>query len=272
MPNRSILIEELTAIHPFDERIGIAFFYFNFQSEAIAQTPASFLSILIKQLCRRKSMIPEPIKALHKRCSRDDRKPKLSELQDQFQTIIGTFEQVFLVVDALGECDKKIRQELLPYICGLFDQCPGKLKAIVTSRPETDIERAFTSANFEMIRIEATKVNDDIAAYVRGELANRTHEHCDIDLALQQEIEDVLVSQSGGIYAISGIFSLLRKPVTDSLYRFLWVRCQLDSIYLQMSKPDIRDGLKSLPADMTGTYRRILDRIYAQPPLWPSGL
>lgn len=52
---------------------------------------------------------------------------------------------------------------------------------------------------FKIIKIEATKVNDDIAAYVRSELANRTHEYCDIDLALRQEIEDVLVAQSGGM-------------------------------------------------------------------------
>lgn len=34
-----------------------------------------------------------------------------------------------------------------------------------------------------------------------------------------------------------------------------------------MSEVDIRAGLKSLPVDMTATYRRILDRIYAQPPV-----
>lgn len=199
MRNRSILIEELTARHPFDERIGVAFFYFNFQNEAIAQTPASFLSIVIKQLCRRKTILPGSLRALFNRCTRDDRKPKLAELQDEFQAIVGTFDEVFLVIDALDECDKEIRQEFLPYICSLFDQCPGKLKTLVTSRPEPDIERAFTSAKFEMIKIEATKVNDDIAAYVRGVLVNRTHDNCDMDLALRQEIEDVLVSQSGGM-------------------------------------------------------------------------
>lgn len=199
MTKRSIVVAELTSRHPFDERIGIAFFYFSFQSEAVAQTPASFLSIIIKQLCRRKTVLSEPLKALHKECSRNDRKPKLAELQDQFRAIVGTFDEVFLVIDALDECSKEVRQQLLPYICSLFDQCPGKLKAFVTSRPELDIERAFTSAGFPMIKVEATKIEEDIAAYVRYELVHRIHEYCDIDLALREEIIDILVSQSGGM-------------------------------------------------------------------------
>lgn len=199
MINRSIVVEELSSRHPFDERIGIAFFYFSFQNEAVAQTPSSFLSILIKQLCRRKTVLPELLKALHLECLKNDRKPKLAELQDQFKVIVGTFDEVFLVIDALDECEKEVRQQLIPYICGLFDQCPGKLKTFVTSRPESDIERAFTSANFSMIKVEATKVEEDIAAYVRYELVHRIHEYCDIDLALREEITDVLVSQSGGM-------------------------------------------------------------------------
>lgn len=192
-------MEELTARHPFDERIGIAFFYFSFQSEAATQSPASFLSILIKQLCRRSTEMPDSMMALHKHCTRNDRRPKLAELQDLFQAVVGTFTEVYVVIDALDECEKQVRQELLPYVCSLFHQCPGRLKMLVTSRQEADIERAFTSANFEMIKIEATRVSDDIAAYVRHVLANRIHEYCDIDPALQQEIAAVLVSQSGGM-------------------------------------------------------------------------
>lgn len=197
-------------MHPLDERIGIAFFYFNFQTEKVAQTPASFLSILIKQLCRRKTMIPESLMALNTRCTRDDRTPKLEELQDQFQAIVGSSDEVFLVIDTLDECDQQIRLQLLPYICSLFDRCPGKLKTLVTSRPESDIEPAFTSASFEMIKVEATKVNDDIAAHARSELANGTNGSCSMDHALRQEIEDVLVSQSGGMYEICNV-SILRK-------------------------------------------------------------
>lgn len=108
-------------------------------------------------------------------------------------------------------------------------------------------------------------MNDDISAYVCGELANQNDEYCDMDLSLQEEIKDVLVSQAGGMYAIRGLFPP-EKEIAQVVHRFLWVRCQLDSIYLQRSNGDISAGLKSLPVDMTGTYRRILDRIYTQPP------
>lgn len=113
---------------------------------------------------------------------------------------MGTFDEVFLVIDALDECSKDVRQHLLPYIYGLFDHhCPGKLKMFVTSRPESDIERAFSPANFPIIKVEAKKVEEDIAAYVRYELVHRTQEYCDIDDTLREEITDVLVSQSSGM-------------------------------------------------------------------------
>lgn len=47
--------------------------------------------------------------------------------------------------------------------------------------------------------------------------------------------------------------------------RFLWVTCQLAHIYQLPSGQHIKLALESLPDDMTGTYRRILDIIDRQP-------
>lgn len=52
--------------------------------------------------------------------------------------------------------------------------------------------------------------------------------------------------------------ALIRVP------RFLWVSYQLDDIYEQPSTEDIRAILASLPADMHGTYIRILRLIGQQ--------
>jgi hypothetical protein len=195
---RSILLGDVISKHIFDDHIGIAFFYFNFQNET-TQKPADVLSVLIKQLCRRKKRIPQSLRELYDQCTYNDKAPKLAELQAQFLTIIDTFEEIFLVIDAMDECNKDYREQFLPYIVKLFQESSGRLKIFVASRPEKDIEHAFKSEKFETIRIEAKKVDEDIATCVRYELMHRHHYYCVIDKGLREEIEGVLVSRAGGM-------------------------------------------------------------------------
>lgn len=194
-------MEKVSSKHVFDERIGIAFFYFNFQNEASTQTEASFLAILLKQLCRRKTEFPETLKALYKESLRNHKQPSLAQLKCQFEEIVVTFDQVFLMVDALDECTKDDRQKFLQYITSLLRLPTGKLKIFVTSRPEPDVMFEFTSGSFPVIQIEATKVAEDIVSYVRHELLHRNHIYCDLKgaLELRMEIERVLVSKSNGM-------------------------------------------------------------------------
>lgn len=46
----------------------------------------------------------------------------------------------------------------------------------MASRQEKNIERAFASQDFATFRIEATKVDEDIAMYVRDQLHDRQHD------------------------------------------------------------------------------------------------
>lgn len=195
------MVEEISSQHLFDERIGIAFFYFNFLNEATTQTEASFLAILLVQLCRCKAEFPETLKALYKECHRNNKQPSLAQLQRQFKEIAMTFDQVFLMIDALEECTKVHRQKFLKYITSLLRLPSGKLKILVTSRPESDIMSHFTSGSFPVIQIEATNVAEDIVSYVRHELSHRTHPYFNLKDApeLRMVVEQVLISKSNGM-------------------------------------------------------------------------
>jgi hypothetical protein len=196
--DRSIVVEETRSLHLLDPRVGIAFFFFSFQTES---TPVQVLSTLIKQLCRRTREIPKHILALYTRCTSDDIAPRLPELEQHFEETIGCFDQVFLVVDAMDECKTDHRGGLLSYIVHIFQSSPGKLKLFVTSRPEGDIKEAFNSEKFKTIRIEATKVNADTASYVAHELETRRHRYYSVhtDFSLKKQVKDALVSQSNGM-------------------------------------------------------------------------
>ena len=188
----------MRSLYLLDPRVGIAFFFFSFQTES---TPIQILSILIKQLCRRTREIPKHILELYTRCTYDDLAPRLAELEHHFEKTIGCFDQVFLVVDAMDECKKDHRKGLLSYIVRLFGSSPGKLKLFVTGRPETDIKEALRSETFKSIRIEATMVTADTASYVAHELENRHHPYYNVrmDFSLKKQVEHALVSQANGM-------------------------------------------------------------------------
>lgn len=263
--DRSIVVEKVRLLHPQDPRVGIAFFFFSFQTDP---TPAQILSTLMKQLCRQITKIPQHMFDLHHKCVPNDIAPRLTELQQQLEKIIGCFDQVFLVVDAMDECKTDHRQELLQYITKLAETAPGKLKLFLTSRPEGDIQAALGSDKFKTVRVRATKVSADISSYVRHQLENPRHHLLCSDLStdtrLRKEVEEALLGKSNGMYEpyMHQVNPLWQPELKFG--RFLWVKFQLDYIFSLPSK-DIRQALGSLPLTMNDTYARIMCRITSQP-------
>jgi hypothetical protein len=115
MPDRSIAVKDITDRYP-DTGTGIAYFYFSFQKEA-AQTIKNFFAVLVKQLSGQKTRLPHSLLSLYTRCSRKDQIPRLEELQAEFHNIIQTFNNVFIVVDALDECKKDTLETASYYQC-----------------------------------------------------------------------------------------------------------------------------------------------------------
>jgi hypothetical protein len=195
------MVENILSKYKSEDRIGIAYFYFSFQSEE-EQDISSVIRILIKQLCRCTQHVPPSLEALHKQCGQRDILPKLSELKQEFLQISQAFDKVFIVIDAMDEYPKDKRNQLLPYISQTLKESQTKsgtsaiLKVFVTSRQERDIERQFTSDTYTVLPIRAGGVLEDIARYVDNELEQRVNDHCDIDQDLRQEIRQALVSRS----------------------------------------------------------------------------
>jgi hypothetical protein len=197
VPDRSIAVKDITDRYP-DTGTGIAYFYFNFQKEA-AQTIKNFFAVLVKQLSGQKTRLPPSLLSLYTRCSRKDQIPRLEELQAEFHNIIQTFNNVFIVVDALDECKKDTLEHLLPYIVNFMQRSLGRAKLLVTSRPYPEIESEFASQGFETIKIEATRVKNDIAAFVNHELTHRRHRYVVLDEELRGKVQEELISKGNGM-------------------------------------------------------------------------
>lgn len=141
--------------------------------------------------------LPEPLCTLYKACIHNDVEPKRSEIDNVFQEVLSVFKEVFLVMDALDECEKESRDDLVNYLGRLPRSSSCKLKIFIASRREVDIECNILSAKFAVLPIEVEKVDDDIATYVDHELKNRTD--CTIGKALKGVIRDRLMAQANGM-------------------------------------------------------------------------
>jgi hypothetical protein len=195
-----LLKQKVLPIQNSKENVGISFFYFNFQSQG-TQTPKDVIATLIKQLCQTLEKLedfPQSLRELFQKCTKNDESPTLTELESEFQRLLGSFKTVFIVLDALDESPKGNRKELNS-LFHIMKNSSTRMKIFVTSRPESDIRAAFEEAQFGMLQIEAVKVNRDIATYVEHELTHRRQTHCNIGPALQEEIKTTLLTNSNGM-------------------------------------------------------------------------
>ena len=176
------------------------YFYFDFK-DVEKQGREKMIRSLILQLSSQFESTPQSLEALHSSCMNGGRQPTHSMLLATLHQIMESFEETFIILDALDECSE--RDELLEDIEEFYHWMDVNLHILSTSRREKDIEeRIEPLAHCEgKIHIDSIHVNDDICAYV--------HEKLQTDLKLkrwykepkvQQEIENALVEKADGMW------------------------------------------------------------------------
>lgn len=196
--NRSLVIDTISAHYALDERAGLAFIYYKHQNRE-GQKFKDIVPALVKQLYRKKQVLPKELRDLYRNYSRQDQFPSQAKLQAQLEEVADSFEQVYIVIDALDECSDQ--DMVLPLIAALVQSCSTKIKICITSRREQYILHSFAKLKCPTLEIEAKKVDLDIAIFVDSEIDRRSvdYEYGVIDLALKAKIKMALVTQSNGM-------------------------------------------------------------------------
>lgn len=93
---------------------------------------------------------------------------------------------VIIIIDALDECgDPRSRRDLLSLMAAKFKELPDAYRILITSREESDIAAAFrVLPNVRMMEfeIENTSNHDDIALFLRHEMASIREFHSNLNL------------------------------------------------------------------------------------------
>ena len=175
------------------------YFYFDFK-DVEKQGHEKMIRSLILQLSSQLGGTPQSLEALHSSCGSGGRQPTPDMLLATLHQIMKSFEEIFIVLDALDECSD--RQGLLEDIEQFKHWTDVNLHILSTSRREKDIEeRMEPLARCEgKIRLDSMHINEDIRAFV--------HEKLQTDVKLkrwgkepkaQQEIENALMDKAHGM-------------------------------------------------------------------------
>jgi hypothetical protein len=176
-------------------RIGIAFFYFSF-SDAAKQDAAGMLRTLLLQLS---NQLMDGHIALNRLYSNHiGGQPPLPALMESLRQVVNSFQDVYILVDALDESPRhKKRETVLDTLRDLRGWSVHGLHILVTSRDELDIRERLDTSNDEEIPMQNTEVDKDIADFVS--------QHLRQDWKMQKwsvyhdKIEQALVDRAKGV-------------------------------------------------------------------------
>jgi len=161
-------------------------------------------------------------------------------LQSMIQS--ASFSTVYILIDALDECDDASRSTVLWALSRIAadaaKQAGLPIKIVVTARPETEIEEAL-GQDWLRLRIDSALINIDLMNFINSkvkDMAAAKH----IPETMAGEIKDALTKHASGtfLWASFVVQELSRTPLHK-----------------------IRRALKELPRGLDEVYCRILRRI-----------
>jgi hypothetical protein len=192
----SIVVEELTTRFHNDKSIGIAYLYCNFRRQD-EQKIDDLLASLLKQLAEYQPSRPGSVKDLYDRHKTKRTRPPLNEISGSLQAVATLYSRVFIIVDALDECQVSdgCRQRFLSGLFNLQAKCKANLFA--TSRPISSVEKAFEGN--PMLEIRASE--EDVRRYLDGHMF-RLPGFVARSPELQEEIKTDIVKAVDGMYVV----------------------------------------------------------------------
>jgi hypothetical protein len=190
----SIIVEELTSRFSTDPGVGIAYIYCNFRRRD-EQKIDDLLTSLLKQLAESQPSLPVAVKELYDRHKTKRTRPSLDEISRSLQVVTILHSRVFLIVDALDECQAsaRCRQRFLLELFGL--QANHGVNLYITSRFIPEITTQFRAD----ITLEIRASKEDIGRYLETNMRYLSP-FDDWNRRLQDEIKVEIVDAVDGMY------------------------------------------------------------------------
>jgi hypothetical protein len=189
----SIVIDDLITRFYNDPNIGIAFVYCDFRRQH-EQKAEDLLASLLKQLAQGQSSLPDGIKSLYDKHKDKRTKPSFDELSRTLYVVAAMYSRVFIIVDALDECQESdnCRTKFLSEIFKL--QAESGASLFVTSRFISEVTEKFKGCPSQEILAR----DEDVRRYLDGHMSPK-RAFLKENSKLQDEIKTKIVKATKGM-------------------------------------------------------------------------
>lgn len=160
------VIEDLGKLFENDSSVGIGYVYFHFRRQ-YEHNARDVLSSLLKQLAQKRTVLPESVKKLYEKHKEKQTRPTREEIIETLHSAVKLYSRVFIVVDALDECDaeRTCRPIFLEEVFKLQDKTTANFFA--TSRPIPDIDMHFNGCP----SLEILASEEDVSMYLENHMS-----------------------------------------------------------------------------------------------------
>lgn len=187
---------------------AVAHIYCNYR-EHEEQSGEKMIASLLKQLALSTPEIPQVVAELHRKFGQQKRQPLQRDLEQTFLLMCEYYERVFIIIDALDECDTTHKKGLLKFL-SLVCSRPA-VRMLVTSRsfPENVLKNLNTACS---IHIGAHET--DLKKYILQEIDNSDNVDV-IDDDFRNEMTDKVSAGAQDMYVRSSqnYLKLIRVPI-----------------------------------------------------------
>lgn len=221
------------------QKVAIGFVYFDYQDQR-SQSPENVVASLLRQVASQKPVLPTSLLELYTKFGEQNRRPQIQDFELTLLHVCQNFDQVFIAIDALDECDEgQSRKHFLLFLATL-QQTPS-IRLFVTSRPyPEEIRKAFGSA--PQVTVEASDA--DLRKYLRRKIE-------DSDSA-------VIIDEGFKQHLVETIAKGAQKM-------FLLPTLQIQTIVNEPTTGEMEDALEAMPHDLHQAFYQTLARVQRQP-------
>jgi ankyrin repeat protein/nucleoside phosphorylase len=235
----SIVIDYLDQEFQADPEMGIAYVYCNYKRQE-NQTSNDLLASLLKQLAGQCQPLPTSVRKLYNHHEDRGTRPSAEEISRVLLSVAATFSKLFILVDALDECQES---ERLHFVSEMFNlQVQHGANIFVTSRFISEIMDRFKDA----LSLEIRATDEDVRMYLESRMSQLRP--CVLkNRQLQEEIKTAISEAVDGMFLLAQIY--------------------LGFLDDKLTTNDIRQSLKSFQKQNRGSSENkseILSRAYDQ--------
>lgn len=193
------VVDKVLNREPFNPSSAVLYFYFDF-NDSSKQKHEKMIRSLLSQTLRYCVDVPQELESLYSSCMDGGWQPTCEALLEALHQTMASFEETFVILDALDECTDQ--SELLADIEIIVGWEDIDLHLLVTSRREQVIEESLDSliGDQASVCIDSAVISADIRVYVHYRLrADRKLKRWQKDLEVSQEIKDTIVDKADGM-------------------------------------------------------------------------